>query len=167
MSKEAVKAKKKYSKLGTVIKLLVVDPKKIKMWKVKLQRLNFNLIGKINPKSDGAHKEELTLGGIRTRSWYRKYRMRPATPGWLSSHSMIELRTIPITRSSSTSGLRFTVSSVGRGSPLPTNVCWPFARRTWRELIRCNQPAAPLFRLPHSRGRSRRTGAGTLMILRA
>ena len=66
LSKEAVKAKKKYSKLGTVIKLLVVDPKKIKMWKVKLQRLNFNLIGKINPKSDGAHKEELTLGGIRT-----------------------------------------------------------------------------------------------------
>ena len=55
LSKEAVKAKKKYSKLGTVIKLLVVDPKKIKMWKVKLQRLNFNLIGKINPKSDGAH----------------------------------------------------------------------------------------------------------------
>ena len=30
LSKEAVKAKKKYSKLGTVIKLLVVDPKKIK-----------------------------------------------------------------------------------------------------------------------------------------
>ena len=66
LSKEAIKAKKKYAKLGTLIKLLVVDPKKIKMWKVKLQRLNFNLIGKINPKSDGAHKEELTLGGIRT-----------------------------------------------------------------------------------------------------
>ena len=63
LSKEAVKAKKKYSKLGTVIKLLVVDPKKIKMWKVKLQRLNFNLIGKINPKSDGAHQG-------RTHSWW-------------------------------------------------------------------------------------------------
>jgi len=56
LSKEAMKAKKKYSKLGSIISWLVVHPKKIKMWKVKLQRLNFNLIGKINPKSDGANK---------------------------------------------------------------------------------------------------------------
>ena len=61
LSKEAIKAKKKYSRLGSVISWLVVDPKKIKMWKVKLQRLNFNFIGKINPKSEGATKEELTL----------------------------------------------------------------------------------------------------------
>ena len=66
LSKEAIKAKKKYSRLGSVISWLVVDPKKIKMWKVKLQRLNFNFIGKINPKSEGATKEELTLGDIRT-----------------------------------------------------------------------------------------------------
>ena len=30
LSKEAIKAKKKYSKLGSVISWLVVDPKKIK-----------------------------------------------------------------------------------------------------------------------------------------
>ncbi|MDC0058566.1 hypothetical protein OAJ22_01490 [Acidimicrobiaceae bacterium] len=63
LSKEAVKAKKKYSKLGTVIKLLVVDPKKIKMWKVKLQRLNFNLIGK-NQSKVGWRSQG------RTHSWW-------------------------------------------------------------------------------------------------
>ena len=33
LSKEAIKAKKKYSRLGSVISWLVVDPKKIKMWR--------------------------------------------------------------------------------------------------------------------------------------
>ena len=39
LSKEAIKAKNKYSKLGAVISWLVVNPRKIKKWKVKFQRL--------------------------------------------------------------------------------------------------------------------------------
>ncbi len=66
LSKEAIKAKNKYSKLGAVISWLVVNPRKIKKWKVKFQRLNFNMIGKLNSKSAGAKYEELTLGGMRT-----------------------------------------------------------------------------------------------------
>lgn len=66
LSKEASKAKNKYSKLGSVISWFVFHPRKVKTWKVKLQRINFNLIGKINSKSVGAKKEELVLGGIRT-----------------------------------------------------------------------------------------------------
>ena len=44
LSKEAVKAKNKYKKLGAMISWLVTEPWNPKMWKVKLQRFNFDNI---------------------------------------------------------------------------------------------------------------------------
>jgi monoterpene epsilon-lactone hydrolase len=66
LSKEAVKAKKKYKKLGGLIAMLVVEPWKPKMWKVKAQRFNFDYVIALNPKSKGHKKEKLTLAGMET-----------------------------------------------------------------------------------------------------
>ncbi len=56
LSKEAIKAQNKYKKLGSMISWLVVEPWKPVMWKVKLQRFNFDNVVAINPKSKG-HKK--------------------------------------------------------------------------------------------------------------
>ena len=61
LSKEAVKAKKKYKRLGGLIAALVVEPWKPKMWKVKAQRFNFDYVVALNPKSKGHKKEKLCL----------------------------------------------------------------------------------------------------------
>ena len=66
LSKEAVKAKNKYKKLGAMISWLVTEPWNPKMWKVKLQRFNFDNVVAINPKSKGHKKEKLTLAGMET-----------------------------------------------------------------------------------------------------
>jgi len=66
LSKEAVKAKNKYKKLGAMISWLVTEPWNPKMWKVKLQRFNFDNVVAVNPKSKGHKKEKLTLAGMET-----------------------------------------------------------------------------------------------------
>ena len=66
LSKEAIKAQNKYKKLGAIISWLVVEPWKPKMWKVKMQRLNFDYAVGLNPKSKGHKKEKLTLAGMET-----------------------------------------------------------------------------------------------------
>ena len=66
LSKEAVKAKKKYKRLGGLIAALVVEPWKPKMWKVKAQRFNFDYVVALNPKSKGHKKEKLSLAGMET-----------------------------------------------------------------------------------------------------
>ena len=58
LSKEAIKAKNKYKKLGSIISWLVVEPWKPVMWKVKLQRINFDYVVGLNPKSKGHKKEK-------------------------------------------------------------------------------------------------------------
>ena len=66
LSKEAVKAKNKYKKLGAMISWMVTEPWNPKMWKVKLQRFNYYNVVAINPKSKGHKKEKLTLAGMET-----------------------------------------------------------------------------------------------------
>ena len=44
LSKEAVKAKKKFQNLGTLINLLSLNPKKLSKPKIISQRLNFILL---------------------------------------------------------------------------------------------------------------------------
>lgn len=66
LSKEAVKAKKKYKRLGGLIAALVVEPWKPKMWKIKAQRFNFDYVVALNPKSKGHKKEKLSLAGMET-----------------------------------------------------------------------------------------------------
>ena len=50
ISAEARKIKNKYSKLGSLISMLATNPNKVSKIKVRLQRLNFDMIVKLNPK---------------------------------------------------------------------------------------------------------------------
>lgn len=66
ISAEARKIKNKYSKLGSLISMLATNPNKVSKIKVRLQRLNFDMIVKLNPKAKGSKYEEVSLNGIRT-----------------------------------------------------------------------------------------------------
>mgnify|MGYP000037455294 FL=1 len=66
LSSEAVKAIKKYKTMGKIISALVVEPWKPSKWKIKVQRMNFNTIVALNPKSPGHKKEKLNLAGMET-----------------------------------------------------------------------------------------------------
>ena len=67
LSNEAVKAKKKFQNLGTLINLLTLNPKKLSKPKIISQRLNFNfIVPRLAKKHEGVVHEEISLGNIRT-----------------------------------------------------------------------------------------------------
>ena len=67
LSKEAIKAKKKFQNLGTLIDLLSLNPKKLSKPKIISQRLNFNfIVPRLAKKHEGVVHEEVSLGTIRT-----------------------------------------------------------------------------------------------------
>ena len=66
LSDEAIKLKKRYSKLGGLVSAFAYDPNNVSKLKVWGQRLNFNMITGLQPKAKNCQKEILKLNGIET-----------------------------------------------------------------------------------------------------
>ena len=67
LSKEAIKSKKKFKRVGWLIKAIALNPTKLSRMKVAFQRMNYEfIVGKLPKKSSGATFTELKLGGIST-----------------------------------------------------------------------------------------------------
>jgi len=67
LSREALKAKKKFKRLGTLIKLISLNPQNLSKFKIAVQRVNFNtIVPKLTKKHPDAGYEEIMLGNIRT-----------------------------------------------------------------------------------------------------
>ena len=66
LSKEAKKSQRKYRALGYTVNWFYWDPHNVSKYKLKLQRIIFDMVGKYNPKVKGTSKEEVTLNGIKT-----------------------------------------------------------------------------------------------------
>ena len=67
ISKEAKKAKDKFTRLGFLISALALNPTELSKFKVYTQRMNFNfVVGKLIKKSKGSEFKKLKLGSINT-----------------------------------------------------------------------------------------------------
>tara|TARA_Y100000768_G_C23916975_1_gene652860 strand:- start:78 stop:1046 length:969 start_codon:yes stop_codon:yes gene_type:complete len=67
LSKEAIKSKKKFKRVGWLIKSIALNPTKLSRMKVAFQRMNYEfIVGKLPKKSPGATFTKLDLGGIST-----------------------------------------------------------------------------------------------------
>ena len=67
ISKEAKKAKDKFTRLGFLISALALNPTELSKFKVYTQRINFNfVVGKLIKKSKGSEFKKLKLGSINT-----------------------------------------------------------------------------------------------------
>ena len=66
LSKEAKKSQRKYRALGYTVNWFYWDPHNVSKYKLKLQRIIFDMVGKYNPKVKGTSKEEISLNGIKT-----------------------------------------------------------------------------------------------------
>ena len=65
ISKEAKKAKDKFTRLGFLISALALNPTELSKFKVYTQRINFNfVVGKLIKKSKGSEFKKLKLGRL-------------------------------------------------------------------------------------------------------
>ena len=66
LSDQAIKIRKRYSKLGSLVSAFAYDPDNVSKLKVWGQRKNLDFITGLQPKAKGAKKEELVLDGVKT-----------------------------------------------------------------------------------------------------
>ena len=66
LSDQAIKLRKRYSKLGSLVSAFAYDPDNVSKFKVWGQRKNLDFITGLQPKAKGVKKEELFLDGVST-----------------------------------------------------------------------------------------------------
>ena len=66
LSDQAIKLRKRYGKLGSLVSAFAYDPDNVSKLKVWGQRKNLDLITGLQPKAKGVKKEEIFLDGVKT-----------------------------------------------------------------------------------------------------
>ncbi|SVB91363.1 uncharacterized protein METZ01_LOCUS244217, partial [marine metagenome] len=66
LSDQAIKLRKRYNKLGSLVSAFAYDPDNVSKLKVWGQRKNLDLITGLQPKAKGTKKEEIFLDGVKT-----------------------------------------------------------------------------------------------------